>query len=296
MSTPFVSVIVPVYNDSQRIEKCLHALEHQTYSQNHYEVIVIDNNSTENLKSIVDKFQQASYQFESTVGSYAARNKGISVAKGTVLGFTDSDCIPNTNWIEKGVSSLSDTCPYVAGQISIFFKEPKRPTIPELYDSLNCLNQQHYLNSGHYGATANLFASRKLFDKVGLFNADLKSGGDKEWGERVFAAGHQQAYGEDVLVLHPARYLPKDIRKKTIRVVKGHCEIEKKHQKLSMALLTELYFDFKPPVKDTIEVFNHKKLDGLWHRVSYTCFFLYVQQVKAWTKAVHYIKLIRNNA
>lgn len=296
MATPFVSIIIPVYNDSERLEKCLRALEQQTFSQSHYEVIVIDNNSTEDLKSIVDQFQQASYEFESTVGSYAARNKGISVAKGTILGFTDSDCIPHTGWIEKGISSLSDKFPYIAGQISIFFKEPKRPTIPELYDSLNCLNQEHYLESGHYGATANLFAYRELFDQVGLFNAELKSGGDKEWGERVFAAGYQQAYSKDALVLHPARYLARDIRKKTVRVVKGHCEIERKHQKLSMALLTEIYFDFKPPVKDTIKVFGQEKLSGPWHRISYTCFFLYVQQVKAWTKALYYMKAIKDNA
>lgn len=294
LNHPFVSIIIPTYNDSERLKKCLQALDHQTYNQNQYEVIVVDNNSTEDLKSVVIQFCQATYEFEPTVGSYAARNSGISAAKGTILGFTDSDCIPSPDWIEKGISHLSDECQYIAGQISIFFKNPDRPTIAELYDSLNCLNQQHYLESGHFGATANLFAHKELFGEVGLFNADLKSGGDKEWGQRVFEAGHQQVYGSDVLVLHPARYSSEDIRKKTSRVTRGHCEIENKYENLSLSLIKELYFDFKPPVRGTIEVFSLKELNGLWHRISYTSFFLYVQQIKAWSKAAHYARVIRN--
>ncbi len=290
MTTYFVSVIIPVYNDFERLKHCLQALDHQTYPRSCYEIIVVDNNSDDDLKSLISQFQNAVYESELTVGSYAARNKGISVAKGTILGFTDSDCIPSVDWIEKGISSLSNECQYVAGQISIFFKDPKRPTIPELYDSLNCLNQQHYMESGHYGATANLFAYRELFDRVGLFSAGLKSGGDKEWGQRVFAAGHKQAYAKDVLVLHPARYSAKDICKKTARVTKGHCRIENRHHRPSFALLKELYFDFKPPVKDTVKVFRNRNLNGLGHRMLYTLFFLYVQQIKAWTKARYYLE------
>lgn len=295
INPPFVSIIIPVYNDSERLKKCLRALEHQTYNGQSYEVIVVDNNSTEDFRPIAGKFQHVRYEFESLPGSYAARNKGISVSKGEILCFTDSDCIPAVDWIEKGVSHLTNECQYIAGKIRIFFKDPGRPTIAELYDSLNCLDQQQYLETDHFGATANLFACRELFDKVGLFNARLKSGGDKEWGQRVFDAGHRQAYSEGALVLHPARYSKKDIRKKIFRVTKGQCEIENKHKKLSMSLLKEIYFDFKPPIKDTIEVFNHEKLNGLWHRTSYTCFFLYVQQIKALTKAIHYMKSIRGN-
>ena len=53
LSIPFVSVIIPVFNDSARLKSCLQALEVQTYPQDSYEVIVIDNNSTEYLGAIV---------------------------------------------------------------------------------------------------------------------------------------------------------------------------------------------------------------------------------------------------
>ena len=78
----FVSVIIPVYNDAERLKKCLLALEKQTYPQAQYEVIVVDNASEENIKDVVSQFPQARLTFENSPGSYAARNQGISIAKG----------------------------------------------------------------------------------------------------------------------------------------------------------------------------------------------------------------------
>ena len=106
LSNLFVSVIIPVYNDSERLKLCLEALENQTYSKDLYEVIVVDNASEEDIKSIVGQFSQAKYTYESQSGSYVARNKGISIARGEILAFTDSDCIPASDWIEKGVANL----------------------------------------------------------------------------------------------------------------------------------------------------------------------------------------------
>ena len=55
-SNPFVSVIIPVFNDSDRLLTCLKALEHQTYPKNLYEVIVVDNDSEDNVEKLVDQF------------------------------------------------------------------------------------------------------------------------------------------------------------------------------------------------------------------------------------------------
>jgi len=56
---PFVSVIIPVYNDPIRLKTCLQALEEQTYPQNAYEIIVVDNGSDESIEPIVAEFSQA---------------------------------------------------------------------------------------------------------------------------------------------------------------------------------------------------------------------------------------------
>lgn len=57
----------------------------------------------------------------------------------------------------------------------------------------------------HFGATANIFTTRATMGRVGAFDARLMSGGDREWGQRVHAAGLPVLYAPDVVVCHPAR-------------------------------------------------------------------------------------------
>jgi len=107
-ATPFISAIIPVYNDSIRLRTCLQALEEQTYPKGAYEVIVVDNGSDESIEPIVAEFNQAKASYEPHPQSYAARNKGLSLARGGVIAFTDSDCIPAPDWIETLCSDIID--------------------------------------------------------------------------------------------------------------------------------------------------------------------------------------------
>ncbi|MBF0233903.1 MAG: glycosyltransferase family 2 protein [Desulfamplus sp.] len=63
MKIPFISVIVPTYNDSLRLSYCLNALRSQTYPKSRYEIIVVDNNSTEDIRSIANQ-NDCIYTFE----------------------------------------------------------------------------------------------------------------------------------------------------------------------------------------------------------------------------------------
>ena len=144
---PFVSVIIPVYNDTERLNKCLHLLQNQTYPQNRYEVIVVDNGSEENIESIVSNYTQARITDENRPGSYAARNKGISLARGEIIAFTDSDCLPELDWIQKGVANLlkNENCGLVGGKINLFFKDINQPKAVELYESIHEFQQKFYI-------------------------------------------------------------------------------------------------------------------------------------------------------
>jgi glycosyltransferase involved in cell wall biosynthesis len=82
---PFVSIIVPVYNDAERLKICLEALQTQTYPETCYEVIVIDNASDNDIKHEFRRYKNIQIEIEPRKGSYAARNKGISLAKGDYL-------------------------------------------------------------------------------------------------------------------------------------------------------------------------------------------------------------------
>ena len=102
--SPFVTVIIPTYNDWNRLDKCLLALSNQTYLQKNFEVVVINNNSLDAAPENIKKYNFTMHT-ENKPGSYASRNKGICIAKGDILAFTDSDCIPNLYWIERAVDA-----------------------------------------------------------------------------------------------------------------------------------------------------------------------------------------------
>lgn len=283
MSTAFISVIIPVYNDSEQLKTCLNSLENQTYPKDLYEVVVVDNNSEEDIPSIVNQFTQARVIFESRRGSYAARNKGLSFVKGNILGFTDSDCIPAPNWIEKGVEKLLQTpnCGLVAGKIQLFYKNPDKPTVVELYDSMNFLRQELYVKELKFGATANMFTYKAVFDAVGLFNVDLKSSGDRQWGQRVFKSGYTQIYAEDVCIAHPARGELKELQKKLARITEGLNKVENPQKKSLIPLIYEVFWDIRPPVRELLKILKDENLEPISRKTQYTLLLIFLRWVRA---------------
>jgi len=287
----FVSVIIPVFNDAERLQICLKALAEQTYSQSQYEVIVIDNGSDDGaqVKAVVAEFEFAIATYEATPGSYAARNKGLSLAKGNIIAFTDSDCIPAPNWLEQGVHHLSHSpnCGLVAGQIHMFFNNPDQPTIVELYESIMGLPQQIFLEKYHYGATANVFTTRQVLRQVGGFDPKLKSSGDVEWGQRVHSQGFQQIYAESVLVQHPTHASFSEFFKRTKRLAGGHYDLRLQQTKsfwLQQAIfLLTLVENLIPPVFFTINTFLlDTRLKGVGQKSKVSLLMVLVRYASAW--------------
>jgi len=286
----FVSVIIPVYNNNQQLKTCLIALQNQTYSRHNYEIIVIDNGSEESLKQeleyLVKNFDNVILTEEKTPGSYIARNKGISLAKGDLFAFTDSDCISTQTWLEKGVKMLLDNpqCGLVAGKIEVFTQPNEPPTSVELYEVFNAFQQHKYVQNDHFGATANLFTFRKVFEEIGLFDPTLKSGGDVEWGNRVFVAGYPQLYSEEALVKHPARKTFQELKKKLIRTTGGDYILKTKKGYNNLNFLIELIRFLIPPLKFPFVVLMSKKKLNLWQRLGVISVSYYVKYLVAYEK------------
>lgn len=289
MSTPFVSVIIPVFNDPENLAKCLQSLEEQTYPKSSYEVIVVDNGSEESIEPIVAQFGQAQAQFESRPGSYVARNKGMSTAKGSIFAFVDSDCTADPDWIEKGVAHLLrvPNCGSVSGSVDVFVRDPEHPTIVELYDSVMAFPQKHYVEVGKYGGAGNLFAFKSVFEKVGYFRQDLKSGGDFEWGQRVFSHGYEQVYADNVRVHHPARRTFDELYKKTVRVVGGAEDLKRLNLKKTRRLLgfdLELVYGLLPPIGKAAQAWSDSRLASFQDKFKVVLVIFFVKYVKAWAR------------
>ncbi|SLM30412.1 Similar to family 2 glycosyltransferase SpsQ [Desulfamplus magnetovallimortis] len=99
------SVVIPAYNAEKTLAGCIDALLCQSVPQEQYEVIVIDDGSTDSTAEIAKKYPVI-YHYQKNQGPAAARNRGANLAKGDIILFTDSDCVPDHFWIENMVAPL----------------------------------------------------------------------------------------------------------------------------------------------------------------------------------------------
>ncbi|GBE06035.1 putative glycosyltransferase EpsH [bacterium BMS3Abin10] len=215
---PFVSVVVPAYNSPLRSAECIEALLEQTYPKNKYEIIVIDNGSTDNTPKVIKQYPVV-FLAENTIKSpYAARNKGITHSRGEIIAMIDVNCLPVSNWIEEGVKTIeSETADLVGGQVKFKFSDAR--TASELYDSVTNVQIERNIRERNVSKGGNLFVRRAVFDAIGLFPLS-RSGGDVSWTRRATRSGLKLVYSPKALATYPARTLLPLI-KKQYRVGRG---------------------------------------------------------------------------
>lgn len=250
----FVSIIIPTYNDWPRLSLCLNALESQTYSVQKFEIIVVNNKPQDKIPD--NYFIPANCIIipEAKSGSYSARNTALKIAKGEIFGFTDSDCIPDKNWIKNAIASFNQNkkLSRLAGNIELFY-ESKYLTSAELYEKIYAFKQERNVETMASSVTGNMFSYKHVFDAVGNFKEHLFSGGDHEWSKRAQASGFEIGYCETVIVRHPARYKITQLVKKTKRIAGGRVLSQKKNKIKALLGLIKM---FKPPLKGFADSMN----------------------------------------
>jgi glycosyltransferase involved in cell wall biosynthesis len=247
MSNPFVSIIIPTYRDWHRLSLCLKALDEQTYHQDYFEIIVVNNDPGDPTPGGFYTNKNCTIISESKPGSYAARNAGIDIAKGEIIGFTDSDCIPDKNWILNAVSHFTNYgVSRIGGSVTLFFKT-SMPTVSEVYDTIFSFPQKMYVEQWGWAVTANMFTLRSVVDHVGRFNQNAMSGGDQEWGKLADLHGYKIVYDSNVRMKHPARDSLKELFKKSKRTSTGKAELDYNEGKRAVAPLSKkIYIVLRP--------------------------------------------------
>ena len=220
---PHVAVIIPTYNDTRRLKRCLTALAAQSYPADRITIIVVDNGSSTPVCKEINSPRSLRCFVEQAPGSYAARNRGLAEAHQPIVAFTDSDCLPDRHWILRGVDALlaaGDECGVVAGEVKLFFKGKSPTTIAEAYEYLF---EFRYPSSQvlRKCVTANWFSRRETIESFGGFNQGLYSNGDTELSTRISAAGLKIMYEPSAQVYHPARHRMMLLIRKRRRLVGG---------------------------------------------------------------------------
>jgi glycosyltransferase involved in cell wall biosynthesis len=205
MSLPFVSVIVPAWNAERTIGDCLDALVAQDYPRDRFEVIAVDNRSTDRTAAMMCRPGVRTVAERRVQSSYAARNTGLAEARGAVLCFTDADCLPDPGWIRALVAALADEdAGGAAGRIEAAAGDTlvERFQVEErVLDAANAFTRPAL----PFAQTANAAYRRVVFERVGLFDPTLVSGGDLDLAWRMQRAGWGLAYAPGAIVRHRHR-------------------------------------------------------------------------------------------
>lgn len=222
MTAPLISVIVPVWNSPDRLAECLTALGAQTYPLDRFEVLVVDNGSTDTTAEVASSFPFVTLLREPVAGSYNARNRGLSVAAGEWVAFTDADCLPAADWLERGAEAagVHAGAGVLAGRVDVFRADEEASDACAKFEQMFSFRQSSNVHKG-LCVTANWMSPRRILSDLGGFDGALKSGGDGDMARRVAAAGHPLVYVDDMAVRHPARGSLGALLGKRRRVVGG---------------------------------------------------------------------------
>ena len=201
---PGVSVVVTVRNEAARLPFLLAALEAQTLDPERYEVIVVDDGSEDETAAIARRSATRVIEAGTHVGLPTGRNIGIRAARAEIIAFTDGDCIPDPDWLATGLSQIDDLdADILAGAITV--PVDRQPTIASLVDIATFFDQEEFAARG-FGAGANLWVRRSVFDSYGLFDERLGMYGDEEeFCQRATSGGARLIYAPEVHVAHTPR-------------------------------------------------------------------------------------------
>jgi len=202
---PLASVIVPAFNAEKVIAGCLEALLEQDYPRERTEIIAVDNRSTDRTAAVMCRYPVRVIGERRLQSSYAARNAGLAAARGAVLLFTDADCVPDRGWARALVAALEDED---AGGAAGRIEAAPGDTLVERFqvdervlDAANAFTRPAL----PFAQTANAAYRRVVFERVGLFDPTLVSGGDLDLSWRMQRAGWGLAYAPGAVIRHRHR-------------------------------------------------------------------------------------------
>ncbi len=174
-----ISIVVPFRNEEAHIEKCVQALLSLDYPRDRYEIIMVDNNSNDRSAEIVRRYPDVRLYMEQELGDFAARNRGIAVARGSIIAFTDADTSPSRDWLKQIERAMSDSeVRLILGGVC-FAPDSFLLSLLSDYES----EKNDFIFSGntkeiYYGYTCNMAVRKSVFNDIGRFvpvfrNADV---------------------------------------------------------------------------------------------------------------------------
>jgi glucosyl-dolichyl phosphate glucuronosyltransferase len=214
---PSVSVTICTFNRARWLRETLQCITRQDYPAELWEILVIDNNSSDGTAAVVAEFAGAPkvprYILETNQGSSFARNRGIDEATGNIIVFTDDDMLGPREWLSHlmrpFVESQDARMAAVGGEVVPVFPEGLPGWLAGYWKPLGFRTDIGPLRQNQLPMTANLAIRKVVFAEVGKFRTDLGRIGDHslfnedhDFCRRLFAAGYRIWYSPIAALEH----------------------------------------------------------------------------------------------
>lgn len=209
----WVSVVIATYNRADSLRRLLEALDAQTLPPAHYEVIVVDDGSKDDVR---EKLRDLKTRYalrierQENAGAAAARQRGVSLAKGKIVVVTDDDMLVGDTFLEHHLARhdpLDRVHTVVLGRLKPDAKLEDMPLFERFYARVIARDAAAYASGerpvrGHNVYTGNVSFPRELFLRVGGFDAAFRALEDEELGIRFEKAGARFAFANDAEAIH----------------------------------------------------------------------------------------------
>lgn len=202
MDTPLISIVVPVRNGAPSLRACVEALLAQTLPRSQYEVIVVDDGSTDDSLAIARSLGVTCLSIPHA-GPVAARNHGARLARGDLLLFTDADCVPAPDWSETMLAAFADQ--NVAGAKGAYrTREPGLvPRFVQLeylskYERMSRMPRIDSVDTSSAAYRRAVFLANSGFDTA----FPVPSVEDQEFSFRLARQGHRLIFVPEAIVYH----------------------------------------------------------------------------------------------
>jgi len=224
-----ISIIIPTFNSAKVLKTCLESLTNQTVSGEAYEVIVVDDGSTDETKEVVARYP-VKYIYQENRGPAVARNNGVNHAQGEIVLFTDADCDPQSNWVEEMVKPMSDK--QVVGAKGVY-KTHQKEIIARLvqieyehkYERMKKFKYIDFIDTYSAGYRKDIFAKYGGFDE----RYPKASVEDQEFSFRLFRDGYKMVFNPAAVVYHRHSARLMDYLKKKYKIAFWKAFLLKRH-------------------------------------------------------------------
>lgn len=197
------SVIVPAFNAQATLSACLHALARQTMAADRYEVVVVDDGSSDGTAALARAAGVRVFS-QTNQGQAGARNRGVAEARGDIVVFTDADCEPAPDWLQTMVAPFAD--PDVAGCKGVYRTRQRQLAArfaqieyEERYARMSSLERIDFVDTYSAAYRRQVFVDNEGFDVS--FPGD-SSGEDQEFSFRLSERGHKLVFVPQAVVYH----------------------------------------------------------------------------------------------